>query len=605
MEYLSGMLLIPKKINGHTYWYLIRKGRKNGVPTNIETYYLGKPDRIAESLGLLPGSEPKALFPVGAHSREIGASAALWCEADQLGLVALIDEALEERGRRSDALVTYGELLVALAIQRAIAPRALKSLEQLRQWFEGCGIRDFLQLQVAGLDVRRADEALSRLRSSDLEELETRITQRAINTHRLSLEKLAFDTTNFDSYAAARTRSCLLKRGNAKSKRKNLRLLGLGMLVTADGGVPLLSFPYPGNKADVSSFKSFLRRAKARADRLPIGETSTIAFDGGNISSDVVEYLDDSSLQFVARLPHEHAPEASAIPTRELPWLRGSLAGKVRAKKVRTKVYGVERSVVATFSESMRDSQVPGLQRDIRRARQELGKIEDRLRRQAAGERHKPITVGQTHVKVLKALDREHMARLFRFEVGGDDKAPNLTYEFDQGTWEDLYENRLGRTLILTSRDQWSTERIVVTLRKQSHVEDAFRQLKDALWVATLPLRHYRDRALRVHSFVSELGLLLSTLTVRRLREGGLRKATVNNALYELSELRATKLHYSAKAPPGLKALARRYEVAPELNRKQRKILGILKSARRLILGTPRLDLRKALGAGFQTLGRR
>lgn len=589
------MLLVPKKIHGKTYWYLIRKGRKNGVPTNVETFYLGKPDRIAAQLGL-GGATPEfsAAFPVGAQSREVGASAALWNEAEQLNLVALIDETLAAKGRRSDAAVSYGELLVALAIQRCIAPRALKSLDQLQRWFQGCGLRDLLRLQDSGLDARRADEALSRLKSSELEELEAQIVSRAIKTHELSLEKLTFDATNFDSYAAAGTKSCLLKRGNAKSKRKNLRLLGLGMLVTADGGIPLLSFPYPGNKADVTSFKSFLRRVKVRTDRLPIGQASTIAFDGGNISKEVVQHLDDSSLRFVARLPHEHAPEASVIPTRELPWLKGELAGKVRAKKVKTKVYGVERTVVATFSESMRDSQVPGLQRDIRRAKEELAKIDDRLARQAAGDRHKPLTAAQAHVKVLKALDREHLSQLFRFSITGDSSAPVLTYEFDPVAWNELYENRLGRTLILTSRDEWAATKIVMTLRKQSHVEDAFRQLKDAEWTATMPLRHYRDRALRVHAFVSVLGLLLSTLIVRRLRSEGLRTATVSNALYELSELRATKLRYSAKASPGLKALAKRYEVAPDPTPAQRKILDILKSTRRLVLGTPPLNLKRA-----------
>lgn len=588
------MILVPKKIHGQTYWYLVRKGRKNGVPTNLETFYLGKPDRIAELLGFSADSKPDQAFPLGARSREVGASAALWTEAERLGLVALIDEALESKGRRSDAAVSYGELLVALAIQRSIAPRALKSVDQLQRWFEGCGLRDFLQIQAAGLDARRADEALSRLRSGDLEEVEARITQRAIEVHNLSLEKLTFDATNFDSYAAAGTHSCLLKRGNAKSKRKNLRILGLGMLVTADGGIPLLSFPYPGNKADVTSFKSFLRRVKLRADRLPIDQRSTIAFDGGNISKEVVQYLDESSFEFVARLPHEHAAEASAIPTRELPWLKGKLAKQVRAKKMKTTVYGVERTVIATFSESMRDSQVPGIQRDIRKAKESLAAIDDRLKRQAAGERHKPLSAAQARVKVLKALEREHLSKLFRFDVTGDDAAPALTYEFDSAAWENLFENRLGRTLILTSRHRWAPEKIVMALRKQSHVEDAFRQLKDAEWAASMPLRHYRDRALRVHAFVSVLGLLLSTLMVRRLRAGGLKKATVSGALYELSELRATKLRYSAKAPPRLKALAKRYEVAPDPTTPQREILKILKSANRLILGTPRLNLKRA-----------
>ncbi len=107
---------------------MIRKGRKNGVPTNVETIYLGKPDRIAELLGLSASPEATADFPVGGRSREVGASAALWAEAKQLGLVELINATLSEKDRRQDASVSYGELLVAMAIQRSIAPRSLKSL---------------------------------------------------------------------------------------------------------------------------------------------------------------------------------------------------------------------------------------------------------------------------------------------------------------------------------------------------------------------------------------------------------------------------------------------------------------------------------------------
>lgn len=588
------MQLVPKKINGSTYWYLIRKGRRNGVPTNVETIYLGKPDRIAEMLGVALDPKKNALFPTAAVSREVGASAALWSEAEQLGVVRLIDETLTEKSRRSDAAVSYGELLVAMAVQRCIAPRAVKSLDQLRRWYEGCGLRDHLRLELGGLDARRADEALSQLKSPDLEEMEARIVERAIEVHEISLEKLTFDATNFDSYAAAGTKCRLLRRGNAKSKRKNLRILGLGMLVSADGGIPLLSFPYPGNKPDVKSFKSFLRRLKAREERLAIDEGCTIAFDGGNISKEVTQSLDDASIQFVARLPHKHAADIAAIATHDLPWLKGELAGKVRALKTKAKVYGIERTVVAVFSESMRESQVPGIRRDISRAKDELAKLQDRLKRQGAGEPHKPLTVSQARAKALKALDREHLPKLFKVDVQGDDRAPTLLFEFEQTSWEDLYENHLGRTLIITSRDTWTAVRLVQTLRKQSYVEDAFRQMKDAEWVAAMPLRHYKDRTLRVHAFVSVLALLLATLLVRRLQKAGMRTATVANALYELSELRATKLRYTAKAPRVLKVLAKRFEVAPDPSPRQRRLLEILKPVKRLVLGTTALGLKTA-----------
>src|SRR5579872_4975830 len=108
------MQLIAKTIKGHKYWYLVQKGRKNGVVTNIKTLYLGSADRLADRLT----AEGDAHFPTAFDSWEMGASAALWREATDLGLVSMLNQACGSR--RTDAVVSYGQLLTLLAIQRAI-----------------------------------------------------------------------------------------------------------------------------------------------------------------------------------------------------------------------------------------------------------------------------------------------------------------------------------------------------------------------------------------------------------------------------------------------------------------------------------------------------
>lgn len=97
-------------------------------------------------------------------------------------------------------------------------------------------------MQPSGLDTRRVDEAFSHLKSRDLQSLEATIVEHAIKVHKVSLETLTFDATNFDSYTAAGTWCPLLKLGKAKSKKKNLQLLGLGMLNCGMiGWFPILS----------------------------------------------------------------------------------------------------------------------------------------------------------------------------------------------------------------------------------------------------------------------------------------------------------------------------------------------------------------------------
>lgn len=154
----------------------------------------------------------------------------------------------------------------------------------------------------------------------------------------------------------------------------------------------------------------------------------------------------------------------------------------------------------------------------------------------------------------------------------------------DNDAWERLEAYRLGRTAVITDRDDWSVERIVSSLREQSHVEFAFRQLKDPQWASAVPLRHYTDSLLRVHAMLSVLALLLAKLVVRRLKRAGV-QTTVSEALHELSELRLAQLHYGPKAPPALKELARFRRVPPNASALQANMIRALGIGEALQLG--------------------
>ena len=568
------MQLIRKVVKGNTYWYLVQKGRKNGVVTNIKTVYIGSADRLAAMLS----EAGENSFPSSFESWEVGASAAICSEIRELDLLALIDGVCP--ARRSDATLSYGNLLAALALQKAVAPRALRSQDHLRTWYNGCGARDLLPMDSAGLDARRVHEALELLRAKDLDRIETAVVAAVVRKYQVSHDVLAFDTSNFDSYVNSANPSLLLKRGHAKSKKTNLRVLGLGILVTADDdGLPLMWFAYPGNHPDVRSFRSFLSRLKRCQHQIGVDTSSTVVCDGGNISKAIIERIEaDPTLHLVARLPTGHAPEADMLPTEDLPVLSGSFGDKVRAKMLRTKVYGKMRTVVAVYSASMHASQVPGLKRDIRKATEDLEALTQRLQRQSLGKsRGKLLTVASVRALASGLLQRQHMADLFRVEIGGSDASPTLTFRFDDSAWQQLETFRLGRTVVITDRPEWTVERIVSTLREQSHVEFAFRQLKDPQWASAVPLRHYTDPMLRIHALVSVLALLLSKLLVRRLKHAGV-NTTVNEALHELSELRLATVHYGTDAPAGLKALALERRVPPkptELQLKMVRALGI------------------------------
>src|SRR6202011_5528657 len=91
-----------------------------------------------------------------------------------------------------------------------------------------------------------------------LEKAQIEIARAATRRFQLSTDVLAFDTTNFDTHIATTTPGALARRGHAKSKRSDLRVVGLGLLVSETGHVPLLYRTYPGNGSDQSVLGSCL-----------------------------------------------------------------------------------------------------------------------------------------------------------------------------------------------------------------------------------------------------------------------------------------------------------------------------------------------------------
>ena len=71
----------------------------------------------------------------------------------------------------------------------------------------------------------------------------------------VDVSSVALDMTNFATFiATANGKAPIAQRGKAKQKRADLRLVGLGLVVTRDGGIPLTWHAYPGDRPDVTQF---------------------------------------------------------------------------------------------------------------------------------------------------------------------------------------------------------------------------------------------------------------------------------------------------------------------------------------------------------------
>jgi hypothetical protein len=81
----------------------------------------------------------------------------------------------------------------------------------------------------------------------------------------VDVSSVALDMTNFATFiATGNGKAPIAQRGKTKQKRADLRLVGLGLVVTRDGGIPLTWHAYPGDRPDVTQFPDMIDQLRGR-----------------------------------------------------------------------------------------------------------------------------------------------------------------------------------------------------------------------------------------------------------------------------------------------------------------------------------------------------
>jgi len=128
--------------------------------------------------------------------------------------------------------------------------------------------------------------------------------------------------------------------------------------------------------------------------------------------------------------------------------------------------------------------------------------------------------------------------------------AERLPYHLDQDAIRHLENEVFDKRLLITDRHDWSDEDILRAYRGQSHVEGAFRQLKDDDHLAVRPQYHWTDQKVHVHTFIYLLGLLLARGLEYEARRQGYAQGL--SALLELlATLRLARVLSPAPTPGG------------------------------------------------------
>src|SRR5262245_41256331 len=343
--------IISKRRGAKTYYYLVESARVDGKPRIVSQQYLGSGEEVAAKLA---GQSMGA--PVRSQHKEFGALAAVWSVLERLGVVSVVDQVAP---RRADAAATTGTYIALAAANRVVAPC---SKAAFARWWESTAGPRFTKVPATAVDHRRFWEAMDLLDEDLLADIEAELGRRLVTEFSLDLSGLILDMTNFATFIdSGNDKAPLAQRGKAKQKRVDLRLIGLAMVVTRDGGVPVLSRAYPGDRPDVTQFTGvideLLDRYRALTEQV---ESLTVVYDAGQNSTANHERVEESGVGFVGSLPPSDHPALLALPrSRYRPVDEDRYPGLTCVDTTVTAL-GVTRRAVLTHSSTLHTAQHRG-----------------------------------------------------------------------------------------------------------------------------------------------------------------------------------------------------------------------------------------------------
>ena len=501
------MFVRVKKIGAYEYLYLVENAREGGRHVQRVIKALGRRDEV-EASGLLDG----LIASAARHSRRsIVLSSFYRGELPELRRASIGPDLVfgrlwAETGCRDVLAGLLAERRFGCDIERAIYLTVLHRLMVSGSDRHASAWRDGMRVPGAErLDLDHAYRAMAWLGEVDDAGRGTaEAFEEALYRHRQPLfgavSVAFFDTTTLWFEGAGG--ESLGQRGYSKDYRGHLKQIVLG-IVLDDADRPIASFLVPGNTADVTMLLPVVARLRARfgIDR------ACIVADRGMISAETIATLEAEGVNYILGVRERSSREVRedvidddgiAVPLI-IPRQKGETQLAVRERTVAGRRYVICRN----DEEARKDAE----------ARAEL--IAGLERKLAQGD--KALVGNKGFRRFLKAPAHD-------------------TFVIDRAKVE--ADARFDGVFVLRTNTELSALQVVLRYRNLLAVETAFRTAKALL--ATRPIFHKTDAAIRGHVFCTFLALVLRTELMHRLagrRAKGLEWQRIVDDLADLSEI--------------------------------------------------------------------
>ena len=537
--------LVAKKKGNQLYYYVVESARVDGHPRIVHQTYLGSAEKVAALV-----KDRTAPVPVSAASSDFGLPGALWLAARQTGLFGVL-EALWPAPRSGPSPAHY---LLLAAIHRICQPGPKT---EVADWYRrtildsawGFPPERFRSQDFWDAFEQILPEGLDPLSSSEdpLDQAQLRLLGLWKEKQLVSRRLLSYDTTNFYTYIASNnTRNELAQRGHNKQGRHNLRQVGLSYVLDGEHGLSLCHHVYRGNNADSEEFSTSLARMLGMLDRTQIArDTVTLVLDKGGASLANTVQLEEARVGWISALPWNQAPLTfRERAVEQLPACSSAQPG-VRAAAEKLLVHGKEYLCVLKYSASFAGEQLHSLTTSLSKVLQSLRRFSMELNKPQARWKQ-----DQIRSKIQRWLSSPYLEELIRYQIESHEGRWRLQFDFDGAAWQRLIIHRLGRTVLLTNRMDWTAEQMALGYSAQQDIERVFRGLKDGDWLGWGPMYHWTDRKIRIHAFYCMLGISLLQY-IHKQAQAAWNGISMEQLLEELRQIQQFVLLYPPQGEKG------------------------------------------------------
>lgn len=526
--------LTHKWKKGRKYLYLEKKARIEGKVKRIYQIYLGPEDKIEERQILLNIEK----LDIETYS---AGSAILWQVAQELQLGQIINQAT---GKKRNQGLTVGDYILVAIVNRCISPCSKNSIGK---WIS----KDYLGILFQDATEKFKSQTywnhFQYFTPELLEQIQREITNLVLRKFDVSLDCILYDPTNFVTHSGYHDEDHLAQFGNSKEKRRDKRIVNISLLCSKTEGIPLWHQTYRGNIHDSSHFNSAIKKITDFMTFLEYEiEELTLVFDKGNHSKEAISYLHDTSLHFITSIRKSSHKTKVQAPTIEFQFVSLKDTNRVGYMAYNSKFHGTPGILYVMYDRSVRKRSLAIFARDLRDRRQEIWKFIDERVNQ-----HKWRDRKNVENKLKELCKGIPFRNIFQYEVTGEygELEVNITENVEA---KSKHCRQLGRSVIFTTREDWSPQTTIQYYRDKYIIEDSFKQMKDPTSIAIRPMYHHSKLSIHIHVFTCVMAYLLNTVTKLKLEDAGI-GLTTKELRSCLKELKLTKVGGGQLKQPLLK----------------------------------------------------